>query len=52
MLRHHHDVSIGTSIRRTYLGRFCDVSLVRKYQFETNLKTTNLRRRNDVPTGT
>ena len=30
MLRHHHDVATGTSIRQTYLRRLCDVSLVRK----------------------
>ena len=28
MLRRHHDVATGTSMRRTYLRRLCDVSLV------------------------
>ena len=31
MLRRHHDVATGTSLRRTYFRRLCDVSLVSKY---------------------
>ena len=31
MLRRHHDVATGTSIRQTYLRRLCAVSLVRKW---------------------
>ena len=43
MPRHHHNVSTGTSIRRTYLRRFFNVSLVRKKldQFETPQRYTN-----------
>ena len=28
MLRRHHEVATGTSMRQTYLRRLCDVSLV------------------------
>ena len=30
MLRRHHDVATGTSMRRTYLRYLCNVSLIRK----------------------
>ena len=30
MLRRHHDVAIGTSMRRTYLRQLCNISLICK----------------------
>ena len=41
MLRCHHDVATGTSMRRTYLRRLCDVSLadvVATYQLVPKLE--------------
>ena len=42
MLRHHHNLSTGTSIRQTYLRRFWNVSWYVK-------NSTNLRRRSNSP---
>ena len=44
MQRHYHDISTGTSTRRTYFSCLCNVSLVRK-------KTTNLKCHSDGTSG-
>ena len=63
MLRHHQDVATGTSIKRTYLRRLCDVSLILKqnrpiwdfvarYQLVPKWDWPISRRCRDVSTGT
>ena len=46
MLRRHHEVVTATSIRQTYLSCLC------KRLIGMKIKPTNLKRYNDVPTGT